>query len=199
MRGEGITGVTYNPISLTVLRDSRLQRCSTAAAAAAAKLLQSCLTLCNPIDVSPPGCPVPGILQARILDWVAISFSDAWKWKMKVKSFSHILLLATPWTAAHQAPPSMGFSRREYWSGVPSLDCLKWEEVGGITLLSHHSWHTEQKRGTYLELSWEIADFKSNRITDYSGPSFIFLVFLYSHHLGSVPCLRKLPFFHSSS
>ena len=88
-------------------------------AAAAAKSLQSCPTLCDPIDVSPPGSPVPGILQARILEWVAISFSDAWKWKVKVKSLSRIRLLETPWTAAHQAPPSMGFSRQEYWSGVP--------------------------------------------------------------------------------
>ena len=88
-------------------------------AAAAAKSLQSCPTLCDPIDGSPPGSPVPGILQARILEWVAISFSNAWKWKVKVKSLSHVWLLATPWTAAHQAPPSMGFSRQEYWSGVP--------------------------------------------------------------------------------
>ena len=90
------------------------------AAAAAAKSLQLCLTLCNPIDGSPPGSPVPGILQARTLEWVAIFFSNAWKWKVKVKSFSHIWLLATSWTAAHQAPPSMGFSRQEHWSGVPS-------------------------------------------------------------------------------
>ena len=91
-----------------------------ASVAAAAKLLQSCLTLCDPIDGSPPGSPVPGILQARTLEWVAISFSDAWKWKVKVKSLSHVWLLATPWAAAHQAPPPMGFSRQEYWSGVPS-------------------------------------------------------------------------------
>ena len=90
-----------------------------AAATAAAKSLQLCLTLCDPIDGSPPGSPVPGILQARTLKWVAISFSNAWKWKLKVKSFSRIWLLATPWTAAYQAPPSMGFSRQEYWSGVP--------------------------------------------------------------------------------
>ena len=87
--------------------------------AAAAKSLQSCPTLCNPIDGSPPGSPVPVILQARTLEWVAISFSNAWKWKVKVKSLSRIQLLATPWTAAHQAPPSMGFSRQEYWGGVP--------------------------------------------------------------------------------
>ena len=89
------------------------------AAAAAAKLLQSCPTLCDPIDGSPPGSPIPGILQARTLEWVAISFSNARKWKVKVKSLSRIWLLATPWTGAYQAPASMGFSRQEYWSGVP--------------------------------------------------------------------------------
>jgi len=88
-------------------------------AAAAAKSLQSCLTLCDPIDSSPSGSTVPGILQARTLEWVAISFSNTWKWRVKVKSLSHVRLLATPWTTAYQAPPSMGFSRQEYWSGVP--------------------------------------------------------------------------------
>ena len=103
----------------------------TSESPAAAKSLQSCPTLCDPIDASPPGSPVPGILQARTLEWVAISFSNAWKWKVKVKLLSHVQPLATPWTAAHQAPPSMGFSRQEYWSGVPlpspslSLDDLK--------------------------------------------------------------------------
>ena len=94
------------------------------ATAAAAKSLQSCPTLCDPIDGSPPGSPIPGILQARTLERVAISFSNAWKWKVKVKSLSRVWLLATPWTAAYQAPPSMGFSRQEYCSGVPlpSLD-----------------------------------------------------------------------------
>ena len=85
----------------------------------AAKSLQSCPTLCEPIDGSPPGSPVPGILQARALEWVAIAFSNAWKWKKKVKLLSRVRLLATPWTAAYQAPPSMGFSRQEYWSGLP--------------------------------------------------------------------------------
>ena len=84
-----------------------------------AKSLQLCLTLCDPIEGSPPGSPVPGILQARTLEWVAISFSSAWKWKVKVRLLSRAWLLATPWTAAYQAPPSMGFSRQEYWSGVP--------------------------------------------------------------------------------
>ena len=90
-------------------------------ATAAAKLRQSCPTLCDPIDGSPPGSPVPGILQARTLEWVAISFSSAWKRKVKVKSLSPVLLFATPWTVAYQAPPSMGFPRQEYWSGVPLL------------------------------------------------------------------------------
>ena len=85
----------------------------------AAKSLQSCAILCNPIHGSPPGSPVPGILQARTLEWVAISFSSAWKWKVKVKSLSHVQLFKTPWTVAHQAPPSMGFARQEYCSGAP--------------------------------------------------------------------------------
>ena len=88
-------------------------------AAAAAKSLQSCPTLCDPTDGSLPGSPVPGILQARTLEWVAISFSNAWKWKVKVKSLSRVRPSATPWTAAFQSPPSMAFSRHEYWSGVP--------------------------------------------------------------------------------
>ena len=88
-------------------------------AATAAKSHQSCPTLCDPRDGSPPGSPVPGILQARTLEWVAISFSNAWKWKVKVKSLSRVRLLTTPWTAAYQAPLSMGFSRQEYCSGVP--------------------------------------------------------------------------------
>ena len=75
--------------------------------------------LCDPIDGSPPGSAVPGILQARTLEWGAISFSNAWKWKVKVKLLSCVPLFTTPWTAAYQAPPSMGFSRQEYWSGVP--------------------------------------------------------------------------------
>ena len=73
---------------------------------AAAKSLQSCLTLCDPIDSSPPGSAVSGILQARTLEWVAISFSNAWKWKVKVKSLSRVRVFETPWTIAYQAPPS---------------------------------------------------------------------------------------------
>ena len=88
-------------------------------ASAAAKSLQSCPTLCNPRDSSPQAPPVPGILQARTLKWVAISFSNAWKWKVKVKSLSRVQMFMTPWTAAYQAPLSMRFPRQEYWSGVP--------------------------------------------------------------------------------
>ena len=88
-------------------------------AAAAAKSLQSCPTLCDPIEGSPPGSAIPGILQPRTLELVAISFSNEWKWKVKVKSLSRARLIATPWTTAHQALLSMGSSRQEYWSGVP--------------------------------------------------------------------------------
>ena len=87
--------------------------------AAAARSLQSCPTLCDPTDGRPPGSPIPGILQARTLEWVAISFSNAWKWKEKVKSLSRVQHITTPWTAAHQALPSIRLSRQEYWSGVP--------------------------------------------------------------------------------
>ena len=98
-----------------------------AAAAAAAKSLQSCPTLCDPIYGSPWGSLIPGILQATTLEWIAISFSNAWKWKVKVKSLSRVQLLETPWTAAYQAPPSVGFCRQEYWSGGPqSRTRLKW-------------------------------------------------------------------------
>ena len=97
---------------------------SSLSAATAAKSLQSCLTLCDPIDGSPPGSAILGILQARTLEWVVISFSNAWKWKVKMKSLSRLGLLTTPWTAAYQAPPSMGFSRQEYWSGVPLPNIL---------------------------------------------------------------------------
>ena len=90
---------------------------------AAAKSLQSWPTVCDPIDGSPPGSPVPGTLQERTLEWVAISFSNTGKLKVKVKSLSRIRLLATPWTATYQAPLSIGFSRQEYWSGVQLFSC----------------------------------------------------------------------------
>ena len=118
-------------------------RVFVSAAAAAAKSLQSCPTLCDPIDGSPPGSSVPGILQARTLEWVAISFSNAWKCKVKVKSLSRVWLLATPWTVAYQALPSVVFSRQEYWSRVPLpspdychfkylLPTLPWLTRGGL-------------------------------------------------------------------
>ena len=94
-------------------------RCFKTCFAAAAKSCQSCPTLCDPIDSSPTDSSVPGILQGRTLEWVTISFSNARKWKVKGKSLNCVRLLATPWTVAYQAPPSMGFSRQEYWSGVP--------------------------------------------------------------------------------
>ena len=104
------------------------------ATAAPAKSLQSCPTLCDPRDGSPPGSPVLGILQARTLERVAISFSNAWKWEVKVKSLSRVRLLATPWTAAYQAPLSMGFSRQEYWSGLPLPSPL--QGLGGLETMS---------------------------------------------------------------
>ena len=114
-------------------------------ATAAGKSLQSCPTLCDPIDGSPPGSPIPGILQARTLEWVAISFCNAGKWKVKVKSLSHVWLLSTPWTTAYQAPPSMGFSRQEYWSGVPlpsPTSTTTWENKTNFSLFSKISQKT---------------------------------------------------------
>ena len=107
--------------------------------------LQSCPTRCNPRDGSPPGSPVPGILQARTLEWVSISFSNAWKWKVKGKLLSHVRLFATPWTAAYQAPPCMGFSRQEYWSGVPlpSPNLHALASCFGLLSMSL-AWHVQQ-------------------------------------------------------
>ena len=113
-----ITSILYSPIS-TFSFFFLMAHFLYHAAATAAKSLQLCPTLCNPIDGSPPGSPVPGILQARTLEWVAMSFSNAWKWKVKWNLFSRVRPSATPWTAAFQAPPSVGFSRQEYWSRVP--------------------------------------------------------------------------------
>ena len=136
---------TPNPLWLKSLKDfqvlknnnSRQQQLS--ACAAVSSVAQSCPTLCDPRDGSPPGSPVPGIIQARTLEWLAISFSNAGKWKVKVKLlrlstwklYNRVQLLAIPWTAVHQAPPSIGFSRQEYWSGVPlpSPTCpIAWPE-----------------------------------------------------------------------
>ena len=125
---------------------SYLNFCDELYAATAAKSLQSCPTPCDPIDSSPPGSPVPGILQVRTLEWVAISFSNAWKWKVKVKSLSRVRLLATPWTAAHQAPLSMGFSRQECWSGVPSPSPLHCSNfcLHGHVVFSHQAEEPDQ-------------------------------------------------------
>ena len=90
-------------------------------AAAAAKSLQSCLTLCDPTDGSPPGSPVPEILQARILERVAISFSNAWNWKVKVKSLSCVRLFATSWTATYQAGSST--------HGIFQARVLEWDAI----------------------------------------------------------------------
>ena len=112
-------------------------------ATATAKSIQSCPTLCDPIDGSPPGSPVPGILQARTLEWIAISFSNAGKWKVKVKSLSRVRPSATPWTAAFQAPLSMGFSRQKYWSGchclVQNMGIGPWKK-GRIRFRCTESW-----------------------------------------------------------
>ena len=125
-----------------------------------AKSLQSCPTLCDPKDGSPPGSPVPRILQARTLEWVAISFSSAWKWKVKVKSLSRVPLLATPWTAAHQAPPSMGFSRQEYWSGVPLPSRCSYLRGQSYSEIIHtgfspsiQNWKWVRRNGIYLQKS----------------------------------------------
>ena len=125
--------------------------CFQADPAAAAK---SRPTLCDPIDGSPPSSPVPGILQARILEWVAISFSNAWKWKVKVKSL-RVRLLATPWTAAYQAPPSTGFSRQEYCSGLSlpsssgsSYSSNKLAEFESTDLNSNLNWSQRVSRST---------------------------------------------------
>ena len=124
-------------------------------AAAAAKLLQSCLTLCDPIDGSPPGSSVPVIPQARTLEWVATSFSNASKWKVKVKSLSRVWLLATPWTAAYQAPLSMGFSRQEHWSGLPFLSPVhqteKWKWSHSVV---SDSWRPHGLQPTRLLSLW---------------------------------------------
>ena len=117
LRRDVLSRSAHNNHGHTVFWNS----CTMSCAAAAAKLLQLCPTLWDPIDGIPLCSPIPGILQARTLKWVAISFSNAWKWKMKVKSLSRVRLLATSWTTAYQAPPSMGFSRQEYWSGCHCL------------------------------------------------------------------------------
>ena len=129
--------------------------------AATAKSLQSCPTLCDPI-----GSLIPGILQARTLEWGAISFSNAWKGKVKVKSLSHFRLLATPWTAAYQAPPPMGFSRQEYWSGVPLPSPLRFDVFSFCYRCGYKCFATDsctrQHAGNLFWKRWWTEDHKNN-------------------------------------
>ena len=112
--------------------------------AAAAKSLQSCPTLCHPTDGSPPSSALPGILQVRTLQWVAISFSNAWKWKVKVKSLSRVWLFTTPWTEAYHAPPSMGFSRQGYWSVLPLPSPVTRTNIQKFILMCYSSGHNKE-------------------------------------------------------
>ena len=147
------------------------------------KSLQSCLTLRDPIDSSPPGSPVPGILQARTLDWVAISFSNAWKWEVKVKSLSRVQLLATPWTAAYQAPLSMGFSKQEYWSGVPSPSPML-----GAGVQQRHDRYNLKPLGTY-----DTAKNASSREMNYTWPFTIYLELTLYHFKLETPFVLMEP------
>ena len=138
-------------------------------AAAAAKSLQSCPTLCDPIDGSPWGSPIPVVLQARTLEWVTISFSSSWKWKVKVKSLSRVWLLAAPWTADHQAPPSIGFSRQEYWSGVPLPSPNDPAEVGNLISETNRLWK-------------ELMDLKSRLIQSVTCSQIEINQFMFKHY-----------------
>ena len=141
---RGYTSYTWGYTSYIWGYTSYTRGYTSSAAAAAAKSFQSCSTLCNPIDGSPPGSAIPGILQARTLEWVAISFSNAWKGKVKVKSLSPVGLFATPWTAAYQAPPSMGFSRQE----------LEWVAIILPTILKRKCTDTAFLRTLLIICTW---------------------------------------------
>ena len=152
------TGHSKHPLptqEMTLHMD--ITRWSIPKSAAAAKLLQLCLTLCDPIDGSPSGSPVPGLLQARTLEGVAISFSNAWKWKVKVGSLSRVRLLTTPWTADHQAPPSMGFfqARVPEWGAIAFSDTkmqLKMEKLYTISKNKTRSWLRLRLRTPYSKI-----------------------------------------------
>ena len=107
-----------------------------------AKSLQSCPTLCDPIDNSPPGSPVPGILQARTLEWVAISFSNAWKWNVKGKSLSRVRLFATPWTAAYEA---------SLFHGIFKARVLEWGAIAfsDVRCITETFWYSYTIMGQY--------------------------------------------------
>ena len=152
------------------------------------EVAQLCPILCDPIDHqsvshSPPVSTVPGVLQARTLEWVAISSSSAWKWKVKVKSLSRAWFLASPWTAAHQAPPSMGFSRQEYWSGVP-LPSPRYSLAPALSATTS-IWHFSSSRALYriikngkvhfLSVSWTLAFCFRHPLSIGSGTPNIFL------------------------
>ena len=137
---------------------STKQESSRKTSAAPAKLLQSCLTLSHPIDGSPPGSPVPGILQARTLEWTAISSCNAGTWKMKVKMLSCVWLLATPWTAAF-SEKNIYFCFTGY---AKSFDCVDHNKLWkilkemGIPSLWPASWEIcMQVRKQQLELDTE--------------------------------------------
>ena len=137
--------------------------------AAAAKLLQLCPTLCDPTDGSPLGPPFPRILQARKLEWVVMSFSNAWKWKVKVKSLSRVRLLVTPWTAAHQAPPSMGFSRQEYWSGVPLPSPICHYTFVQICRMYNIQWTLNVNSGIWVIMQCQCRFINYTKCTYHSG------------------------------
>ena len=130
---KGIMSLLFNMLSRFVIASLPRSKCLLISwLQSPSAVIQSCPTLCDTMDYKLPVSSVHGILQARTLEWVAISFSNAWKWKVKVKSLSRVQLLVTPWTAAYQAPPSMGFSRQEYWSGVPLPSPSSCQEVSLI-------------------------------------------------------------------
>ena len=139
------------------------------------------------IDGSLPSSPIPGILQTRTLEWVAISFSNGWKWKVKVKSFNHALLLATPWTAAYQAPSSMGFSRQEYWSGLPFKNSF---------FVFQNFYYSKQSNKVVLFIFRKLKNFKGIKSVVSLikiQPRSCFCMHVCAYHPGSNPSLPSLP------